>query len=28
VLRPHATSADRIDYLVPASGRLVLRWEA
>ena len=28
MLRPHATSADRIDYFVPASGRLVLRWEA
>jgi len=28
VLRPNAASADRIDYFVPANGRLVLRWEA
>ena len=27
VLRPHEQTADRIDYLVPANGRLVLRWE-
>lgn len=27
VLRPHERTADRIDYLVPANGRLVLRWE-
>lgn len=27
VIRPHASSADRIDYHVPASGRLVLTWE-
>ena len=27
VLRPSATSADRIDYRVPAAGRLVLTWE-
>jgi hypothetical protein len=27
VLRPDATSDDRIDYHVPASGRLVLTWE-
>ncbi len=27
VLRPAATSADRIDYRVPAAGRLVLTWD-
>ena len=27
VLRPHATSADRIDYRVPANGRLVVSWD-
>lgn len=27
ILRPHNASADRIDYRVPASGRLYLRWE-
>lgn len=27
VLRPSATAADRIDYRVPANGRLVLTWE-
>jgi len=27
VLRPHASSDDRIDYRVPANGRLVLTWE-
>jgi hypothetical protein len=27
VLRPHASSDDRIDYRVPAYGRLVLTWE-
>ncbi len=27
VLRPNAASADRIDYFVPANGRLVLRWK-
>jgi hypothetical protein len=27
VLRPHRSSADRIDYRVPASGRIVLSWE-
>ena len=26
-IRPHQTSADRIDYHVPANGRLVLTWE-
>jgi hypothetical protein len=26
-IRPHGTSAERIDYHVPASGRLVLTWE-
>ncbi|WP_420139263.1 hypothetical protein [Sphingomonas sp.] len=26
-IRPHDTSADRIDYQVPASGRLILTWE-
>jgi len=26
-VRPHATSANRIDYHVPANGRLVLTWE-
>lgn len=26
VLRPHETSADRIDYHVPANGRLVITW--
>lgn len=28
MLRPHAVSDDRIDYFVPANGRIVLRWEA
>jgi len=27
MLRPHAVSEDRIDYHVPANGRLVLTWE-
>lgn len=27
VLRPYQTSADRVDYHVPASGRLLLNWE-
>lgn len=27
VLRPHATSDDRIDFSVPANGRLVVTWE-
>lgn len=27
VLRPHAVSADRIDYRVPANGRLILNWD-
>lgn len=27
VLRPHATTPDRIDYQVPAQGRLLLSWE-
>jgi hypothetical protein len=27
VLRPHASSADRVDYRVPAKGRLILTWE-
>jgi len=27
VLRPHETSDDRIDYRVPANGRLVVSWE-
>lgn len=26
-IRPHTTSADRIDYHVPANGRLVITWE-
>jgi hypothetical protein len=26
-LRAHAATADRIDYRVPANGRLVLSWE-
>ncbi|WP_239024646.1 hypothetical protein [Sphingomonas corticis] len=28
VLRPHATDKDRIDFRVPASGRLILTWSA
>jgi hypothetical protein len=27
LLRPHETGADRIDYRVPASGRLILTWD-
>jgi hypothetical protein len=27
VLRPYAASADRIDFNVPANGRLVLTWQ-
>jgi len=27
VIRPHSSSADRVDYHVPANGRLVLTWE-
>jgi len=27
VLRPHTSSDDRVDYRVPASGRLVLTWD-
>lgn len=27
VLRPHSVSGDRMDYRVPANGRLVLTWE-
>jgi hypothetical protein len=27
VLRPHASSADRIDYRVPANGRFILTWK-
>ena len=27
ILRPHARSADRIDYRVPANGRVILTWE-
>ncbi|MGP4854800.1 hypothetical protein ACTXP3_26900, partial [Klebsiella pneumoniae] len=26
-IRPYATSRDRIDYRVPAMGRLILTWE-
>lgn len=28
VLRPHGQSTDRIDFRVPASGRIILTWEA
>lgn len=28
VIRPHRSSADRIDYRVPASGRVTLSWKA
>ena len=27
VVRAHATSADRVDYRVPANGRVILTWE-
>jgi hypothetical protein len=27
VLRPHEESADRVGYLVPANGRLLIKWE-
>jgi hypothetical protein len=26
-LRPHARMADRLDFRVPANGRLILSWE-
>jgi hypothetical protein len=26
-LRPHARSADRVDYRIPANGRVVLTWD-
>jgi hypothetical protein len=26
VLRPHSKSSDRIDYYVPANGRLIISW--
>jgi|EndMetStandDraft_6_1072998.scaffolds.fasta_scaffold00046_16 hypothetical protein len=26
VLRPRATSVDRVDFTVPASGRLIISW--
>jgi hypothetical protein len=27
VIRPKSVTADRIDYVVPANGRLVLSWD-